>query len=45
MGVRGVRGPCCDIITTYDPKEKNIDNKKQNKKNMFKKNFTIIWLY
>jgi hypothetical protein len=32
-GVRGVGGPCCDIITTYaPPKEKNSGNKNNKKK-------------
>jgi hypothetical protein len=31
-GVRGVGGPCCDIITTYaPPKKKNSDNKNNKK--------------
>ena len=36
-GVRGVGGPCCDIITTYAPPKKKIlviKTTKQKKKNL-----------
>jgi hypothetical protein len=33
-GVRGVGGPCCDIITTYAPPKKKILVIKTTKKNL-----------
>ena len=34
-GVRGVGGPCCDIITTYAPPKKKILIIKTTKKNFY----------
>jgi len=47
---RGVRGPCCDIITTYAPQKKKIliiktkQNKKYSKKKIFYNDMAIIAL-